>query len=194
MAGNSTVAGYLSPAASPAPMDDDVLDQFLHDLIMGVSGLPGEKVLPRWQPEPPTQLDRDTDWMAFGVMGEDPDTYAAMIQGDSSTEMQRHENIDVLVSSYGAHARANLKLLADGLLLEQNRAVLSANAMGLVQTGNIVTAPTIVKDLWLRRFDMHITIRRLDRRVYPVETVDSMTGILDTEVIQTSIIVNPPAP
>lgn len=195
MANDSTTVGYLTPDAAPAPLEDDALDTFLHDLFVGVTGLPGDMMRPRWQEEPPTQPKRGTDWMAFGVMDEDPDTYAATFHNaDASSETQRHENIDILVSSYGPHARANLKLLRDGLQVEQNRAVLSANAMGLVETGRIVTAPSIVKDLWQKRFDMTVKIRRQDRRVYQVRSINSAGIGLDTEVMKTTINVNPPAP
>lgn len=195
MSTDSSVAGYLSPSATPAPLEDDALDTFLHDLLVGVTGLPGDMIRPRWQPEPPTQPARDVDWMAFGVMDEDPDTYSAVIHNaNGSDEMQRHENFSVLISSYGLNARANLGLLRDGIQLEQNRAILSANIMGLVETGRVITAPALVKDGWLRRFDMTMVLRRQVRRIYSVKNLASMDGILDTEVIQTSIDVSPPAP
>lgn len=194
MANDSTVAGYLTPDANPAPLEDAELDKFLHDLIVGVTGLPGDMVRPRWQAEPPTQPERADDWMAFGVMDEDADTYAATVHTIDSSEVQRHEYIDILISSYGPHGRGNMKLLRDGLQVEQNRAALSANAMGLVETGRIITAPSLAKDLWLNRFDMTMRLRRENRRVFGVKSIASGVIQLDDEVIQETIQVNPPAP
>ncbi len=192
----SNVAGYLVPNVSPAPLEDDALDTFFHDVVASVTGIAGDKIIPRWQQEPPTQFARDINWMAVGVIDQDPDTYAAVVHkldvdDNPVDQSQRHENIDVLVSSYGPNARANLKLLADGLQIDQNRDALVAAGMNLVNTTRIVSAPEVVKDQWLRRFDMHMIVRRVVVREYEVDDIASAEVTIKDGTNTTTVIVVP---
>lgn len=194
MPNTSATGGYLVPAASPAPLEDQAFEDFLHDIFVGLTGLDNENVRPRWQPEPPNQLAFGVDWIAFGIMRQDADTYAAIEHdpiGDGADHLQRHETVEVLISSYGDHATANLTQLRDGLQVEQNRAILTTNAMGLEKTGEIIPAPTLVKDRWLRRFDMTMTFRRQIRRTYQVLNLLSAHGTIDAEQVEITINVNP---
>lgn len=195
---NSSVAGFLTPNPAPAPLEDKALDDFFQALVVGITGLATANVRPRWQAEPPTQPEREDDWMAVGVVDEDPDTYAVVRHSQSDDpdapidELQRHEDLDVLVSSYGPNARGNLKILADGLLIPQNLAVLTANGMGLVEASRIVAAPDLVKEKWLRRFDLHIIVRRNVTRTYNILNIDSASGEITTGQYTDEFDVNPP--
>lgn len=195
---NSSVAGFLTPLPSPAPLEDQALDDFFQEIVVGLTNLPEDLVRPRWQPEPPTQPEATVDWMAVGVIDEEPDTYAVVRHAQTADpdapvdELQRHENIDVLVSSYGPNARGNLKLVADGFLIPQNLAVLTENGMGLVGTSRIVAAPDFVKEKWLRRFDLHILVRRNVTRTYNVLNVNSANITETTGTFTDEIVITPP--
>lgn len=181
MSNDSSTGGYLVPASSPAPLEDDLLDNFIHDIISGVTGLPGNVILPRWQPEPVNLPAVGTDWMAFGIVKTTPDTFAVEYHhsaGNGTDELIRHEVMDILVSSYGPNSRKNLQLLSDGLQIAQNREVLFLNSMAFVETTDTLTAPQFVKDKWLRRIDFTLRIRRQILRSYPVLNLLSANGLL----------------
>lgn len=191
----SNAVGYLLPNDAPAPLEDDAFENFLHDLFAGITGMANELVRPRWQPEPPNQPARELNWLAFGIMDIDADTYA-VTEHDPATigpnppgsdSLQRHETVEVLISSYGPNSMKNLAVLRDGLQIEQNRAVLTANGMGLTNTGRINPAPSLVKEKWLKRFDMLMVFRRQVRRVYSVYNLASAVGTLNTEALTTNI-------
>lgn len=195
---NSSVAGFLTPNSSPAPLEDADLDDFFQSMVVGITGLSEANVRPRWQREPPTQPEADVDWMAVGVVDETPDTFAVVRHSQTDDplapvdELQRHEDLDVLVTSYGPNARRNIKLLADGLMIEQNLAVLTANGMGLVETGRVVAVPDFVKDQWIRRFDVHIIVRRNVTRTYNILDINSARVIETTGTFTDEFEVNPP--
>lgn len=56
---DTTTPGYLPPSTSPAY--DAALDQMFHDLVMGITGLTGDLVRPRWQAEPPQQPEHSVN-------------------------------------------------------------------------------------------------------------------------------------
>lgn len=181
MSNTSATGGYLQPAASPAPLEGQSLDGFLQQVVALVVGMDGTLVRPRWQPEPANMPTGD--WAALGVTRHVPDTYA-YTDWDEPTQayaFQRHENIEVLVSFYGPNAGANIDLLRDNLQIGQNREVLLDNGMGLVETGDVISAPEIIKQQWVMRKDMLITIRRIIQRVYPILTILSSQITLVTD-------------
>lgn len=170
MSGNSAVAGYLTPAPAPAPLEDDALEDFLHDVFAGLTGIDGKLIRPRWQPDDPNLPDFGTNWMAFGIMRQVADTYGYELHDPLSdtSDLQRHERVEVLISSYGPNSSRNLAQLRDGLQIHQNLEVLTANGIGVQETGEIITAPALIKDRWTHRYDMNFIFRRQVRREYSI--------------------------
>jgi hypothetical protein len=75
-ANTSASGGYLYPAPSaPLPANLSFLE-FLQQVFVSLSGLPGNLVFPRWQLNPPKQPDACVDWMAVGVQSITPDANA----------------------------------------------------------------------------------------------------------------------
>ena len=167
----SNIPGYLPPQSAPAPLEDVALEDFFHDIIVGLSGLDDLMVRPIWQGEPPTQPGRDENWIAFGLTVQPSDTYAVEVHSpeiDGSDELQRHETIEVSMMCYGANAGAVLRLLRDSIQVEQNREVFTQNGMGLQETTEIIAAPVLAKARWQRRFDMKMLVRRIVVREFEV--------------------------
>jgi hypothetical protein len=52
---DSRTAGYLGPKGSPdpVPLEGDAWEDFCQQVVAGVTGLPGNRVFPRWQLEEP---------------------------------------------------------------------------------------------------------------------------------------------
>lgn len=192
MPNTSASGGYLLPASSPAPLEGQSFEDFLQQIFVGLTGIDGSFVRPRWQPDPPNQPARGQDWFAFGITDWDPDTYGVELhKADGSSDLQRHETVNILISFYGPNASTYMAMLRDGLQIAQNREIFQTNAMGLVQTGRALNVPSLVKEKWLNRIDLTMTMRRLILRTYPILNLASANGILYNEEYATPINVTP---
>jgi hypothetical protein len=184
---DSSIAGYILPTTT-TPVFDEAFEDFLHDVFAGVTGIDGKLVRPRFQPEPPNFPAFGTDWLAFGVTGEVPDTFGYeehRPDGEGYDLTQRHEIVNVLLSFYGPNASANRSFLTDGLQIEQNRAALMAASVGVVACGGPMRAPVLQKERWLNRVDMTVTLRREIRRTYPILSFVSAGGMITSGALLT---------
>ena len=170
----SNVAGYLEPNSQPAPLEDAALEDFFHDIIVGLSGLPDDKVRPMWQEEPPTQPGRSNVWLAFGITIQPGDTYAAEVhdpvgeEGQGVDQFQRHETLEISMICFGPNSGATMRLLRDSVQIEQNRAVLTANGFGFQETTDIIHGPVLAKSKYQQRSDMKLIVRRAVVRDFQV--------------------------
>lgn len=179
MPNTSASGGYLSPVGA-APADDLELDVLLQDAVVGVTGLPGAMVRPRWQPVTPRQPEPAENWCAIGVTDEQPENTPS-IEHDPAANgpdvMTRHPVFEVLASFYGPASGHYAALLRDGLYIPQNRETLRTAGIALVSIGATISAPDLVNQQWIRRKDVRITLRRVIVRTYPV------LNILSAEVV-----------
>lgn len=188
MANTSATGGFLSPAASPAPLEGQALLDFMQGVIVGVTGLPGTMVRPVWQAEPPNVPDAVVCWCAFRIGARPSDTFPYVhhnADGQGSDTLQRHERLTVLCSFYdigsGGAADGYLAILRDGLSIPQNRETLQANGFAFVGAGEPVPLPSLLKQRWLYRVDVELTFARQIDRTYPVLTITSAQGTLVTD-------------
>lgn len=191
MPNNSSSGGYLVPAASPAPVQDDVLDDALGDMVAAITGLTRDTaVLPRFQAEPPNLPDVGTNWVAIGVQDSEPDFNAAVTHsssgGTGADTLQRNEVLDLLCSFYGPNAKANAALLSDGLQIPQNREALRAQNIAVVDTGKPTRGPVLLKNKWFNRVDLTIRFRRLSLRVYPILDLATANGTVSDGILTVS--------
>lgn len=188
MPNDSTQSGYLVPTALSPPLEDAALDAVFQQMIVGLTGLPGNVVRPRWQPTVPKQPEPTANWCAIGVTDSEPDANPYMQHnpaGNGSDTFLRHEILTVLASFYGPNASAYAAQARDGIFVSQNHAMLVANDMGLVNVGPKRAAPELVNQQWVRRFDFEMRIRRQIVRTYNVLNVLSAdaTAQSDSRVI-----------
>lgn len=183
MSNTSATGGYLLPAASPAPLEGQSFEDFLQQVFVGVSGLAGELVRPRWQVEPANMPDRSIDWMSFGITSWDPDIYAVEQHDGPNNESNliRHETVEISFSFYGPNASTTMAILRDGFQIAQNREVFQLNAIGLQETGPARNIPFLLKEKWLTKIDMSMIIRRQILRTYPILNIISALGDLHTD-------------
>ena len=205
MANDSSTGGYLIPAVAPAPLEDDALDDFFHDVLAGISGLDGSLVRPLWQEEPPNIPDRSVTWLAFGVSESRSDTYGVEEHdpaGDGVDVTRRHEVLTWRVSVYGPGAGAMASLIRDGFGVAQNREPLTLAGMGFVAVEGPMKTAELIKQKWLQRQDLRVIIRREIVRQYPVRNLLSAEGVILTSELPPIPIatpnkgggVNPPYP
>jgi hypothetical protein len=197
MAQNSSTAGYLIPNAEP--IYDNDLDDLFQTVVVGIVGLPGRLVRPRWQPNPPQQPPFNENWCALGIMRNTSDAFAyeKLVSGtngnaDGAVLIERDELIYVMHSMYGPGAAANSKRLRDGLEISQNRDALIAAGVALVEVEESITAPALLQETWVRRVDTQVVFRRRTSRAYPVLTIESGQIGLNNERYVTPITVNNP--
>lgn len=188
MANDSTSQGFLVPDIEPA--SDAAFEDAIQGTIVGVIGrIPPEFVRPRWQPNAPTQPMFSTNWVAFGVIGSDPDVFAyeghepEIINGNdlSTTRVERDELVQVLLSFYGPDAMANDARLRAGLDLAQNRHLLVAADIAFVEYQKPTRVPSLLKETWVPRVDAVLVLRRRSVHRYQVRSIASATGMLDNE-------------
>lgn len=182
MPSTSATGGYLAPSSSP-PAEGDDLDDIFQALVVGITGIAGQLVRPRWAENPLPRPERTANWCAIGVTGVEADTFPAVIHrgaGDGADELQRHETIDLLASFYGPQAQANAALFKDGLAIAQNREELFKVQMNVLDTGKIISAPDLLNNTWIRRFDVPVRFRRCVTRTYPVLNILSAQGSVST--------------
>lgn len=192
MPNTSSTGGPLLPSASPAPLEGIALEDFLHDLIVTLTGIP--TLFPRWQPEPPDMPAYGTDWGAFGVVSREADVFGVNLHGSAAgvgyDELRRHEKLNILTSFYGPDADSYAALLRDDLQLPQNNEILQLNNMGLVETQDLLVIPELVKERWVRRVDMHVIIKRqIVRRYSVLNLASSIVQINNEKYVETITII-----
>lgn len=174
MANDSSVAGYLNPsAASPY---DDALDDFLHGVIVGLTGLPGSLVRPRWQAEPLQRPEFSVNWCSFGLARAEVDAFAYEhnhSEGEGPVIVERDEILSYAHSFYGPNAHGLAERFRDGLEIPQNRDVLQSGDIGLVEVQEAVKVPSLMAERWVPKIDVTVLYRRRTSRSYPVLTIRS---------------------
>ncbi len=184
MANDSTQAGFLVPTATSPPLEDAALDAVFQQMVVGLTGLPGNLVRPRWQPTVPQQPEPSVSWCAIGVTLSDPDVNPEMWHnsaGDGSDTLLRNEVLTVLLSFYGPNAGANAAQARDGIFVSQNQAFLTSYSMGLLEVGKKRAVPELVNQQWVRRFDLDMTVKREIVRTYNVLNILSVEGTVDAD-------------
>lgn len=170
MANNSATGGYLQPT-TPSPAYDLALDVQVQNFVVGITGLDGKLVRPRWQPRPPAQPERDVNWCAVGIMSIDTE-YGHSTQhrptGDGYDEAEAYETLELLASFYGPGCSGLAALLRDGLWVAQNREAMRAQGMALLEVRRVTRLGEDIGGEWRQRADLPIRLSRNVSRSYPV--------------------------
>jgi hypothetical protein len=181
---NSSTGGALLPAQTPAPLDGKDLLVFLNNFYVGITGMQGLYVRAAYQSEPPDLPDAGTAFMAFFIKDRKADKFPFVAWYPQASEyvLWRHELLSILCSFYDlgitGQAYALAELLRDGLAIPQNLETLFLNNMGLISVEDVLSVPVLLKQRWVNRVDLQMTISRQIIRTYPVLSVQSFNGIL----------------
>ena len=193
---DSTTQGYIVPLAGTEPLEDQSLEDILQAMLVGVTGLPGTLVRPRWQSVPPAQPAVDVDWAAFGISSETPDANAYVRHdpaggaGLGTSQQQRHEDVALLVTFYGPHGQAMAKRLTMGLGMAQNREILGLAGIKLKQVGTAQNLSELINFQNVRRVDIEVQLRRIVTTDYAIRSLASLTATVADE--KASVTVNLP--
>lgn len=184
---DSSTGGYLAPSSIGGDVNDQALQTFIQAVVVGITGLPGNLVRPRWQQEPPNIPDVGINWAAIGPGQRERDPFAAVVQGANNTTVIRNRVVEILCSFYGPAAEATGELLAMGFEVPQNREALtyvSGQWTGFNLVSGVsgpVIAPALLKGRWYRKADYSFRVRQQQKYTYPVLTVESATGIVELQ-------------
>lgn len=175
MPNTSASGGYLTPTNST--IDDAALDAVFQALIVGLTGLDGALVRPRWQPVAPKMPEPSVNWVAIGVKDDAMDDNPSIQHiptasgGSGKDELSRQEQIEVLATFYGPNAKGICKQVRDGMYIDQNREVIKTYGIVFVECRNIVAVPDLMNEQWVKRYDMPMIFRRTIIRDYAIENI-----------------------
>lgn len=172
MSGNtSATGGYLTPT-SPLPEDDDVLASILHDFVVGLTGLVGSLVRPRWQPQPPTQPDASVTWAAVGAVNVDTTSqWPDFNHTDGVSTQVEQQTIEVIATFYGPRSGSFASLFRSGLNVRQNLDVIGTFGIKLLSIGATTRVPELINTQYIARSDVTFRLVRELSRTYDIENV-----------------------
>jgi len=181
MSNNSSTGGYLLPIPGQNPgVGNLTFEQFLQSVFVGVSGLPGGLVRPKWQLDPPKQPPVHVNWLAIGLSETDADVFAytGSLSGSDPNVLMRMEELTVQATFYGPDAYDFASITRDGFQLPQNLEALGRAKMTFAYTDRMMRVPDVVNERWVNRWELGVHLRRQIVRSYPVLTFLSGNGIL----------------
>lgn len=183
MSNTSATGGYLLPLPPTSLPDDLTFEQFIQQVFVGVSGLPGNMVRPSWQINPPKQPDVDVNWLALHVVDDDSDTNAYTgVKPNGDNVFQRMEQIEVQCSFYGPAGYDLCKSVRDSFQIPQNMEGLKSAGMAFAYTEKMNRIPDLVNERWVDRWTMSVFLRREILRTYRILNLVSVSGTLNTMV------------
>lgn len=176
MANTSATGGYLLPTNNA--LDNHALQDYLHDVLVGVTGLDNTLVRPAYQPNPPPIPDLTVDWCAFSIRNRKPAAMPWTTQEDTDASLSTNELFDVVVTFYGANCMGTAAILRDGLQIPQNLDQLTAVGMAVIGAEDITYIPELINDRWYERADITINMNRNLSRTYDILSLLGAKGTM----------------
>lgn len=189
MPNTSATGGYLTSTSTP-PANDDGLEDIFQAAVVGVSGLTGAFVRPRFQPNNPKQPEASVNWCAFGVMETAPENNPYVEHDGTGQDNYRiHTDLRVLVTFYGPNAKGYAERTRDGFYIPQNREELALSLINFVSTDTIRQVPELVNNQWVKRYDLTMHFRRRIDRTYAILNIASadITASIDAVTVDINI-------
>ncbi len=181
MTNTSATGGVLLPDDAITPKYGNELEDVLQSYVVALTGLPGAMVRPRVQPTAPKQPEPSVDWCAVGVpaIKETANPVIRQLAADSS-RYEIHETIEVLCSFYGPNSQSIAAQFRDGLFIRQNNQFLAALMAAFLSADRIISAPELVNQFWVKRYDITVRFRRQVVRQYPIQSFLTAPSVTQT--------------
>lgn len=173
---------WLRPGGSTnlQPPYDVELQDIVHDILAGCSGLANELIRPAWQPLPVKQPSASTDWMAFAITtvpAEDFPFEGVVQQGEQLvTQQYHHEFVQVLLTFYGPKAGGVMGGTRAALYLANNRAKMEAMGLTFIDVLQPTYLPDLMNAQWINRVDLPAVFRRKLTRSFAGRDITSIQG------------------
>jgi hypothetical protein len=175
---SEAISGYpMSAAVVPVTTPDPIVSLF-QLAIRAITGIPGAMVRPRWQPNPPLRPGPTVNWCGAGVGNFVADANPYYDTQGTAGRLIRHESGELSVSMYGPACQENCRLLRDGFNIPQNRWALGSAGIAMTDATAAQHLPELVADVWYERADITFTFNREVRRIYPILSIVSASGVL----------------
>lgn len=171
MANTSATGGYLQPVGVAPPYTDNELDAIFQKAVVGITGLTGQYVRPRWQGVSPVVPERSVDWCSISVetiRQDDSPVIEHYSPAEGSDHYARHEDITFLSTFYGENAMRYATKLKDGLTIPQNLEILKGDGIAFIDSEPLRSVPELFNQQWIKRYDLRCRFRRKVTRVYPI--------------------------
>lgn len=172
------------------------LENWLQHWVAAVSDIEASLVRPRWQPTPTMLPDITTPcWIATGITRKKPQGQWSYTGHNGVPEagqfdrpgepgrdqMIRWEDFELLVTWYGPECEVTSENFYSGCMVWQNRVVLRLVGLALVEVGEQIRAPEMIKEQWLDRVDRTVFFRRVVQRSYPVFNLIHAHGVIQLD-------------
>jgi len=177
---SSATGGYLIQTEVPLP-GGLTLNQYLQQVIVGITGMTNTTVRPKWQKNPPKVLPNPEDnFCAFGVRIINPDAnaFTKLDEDGEGSVLQRHEELNIECSFYGSDCVKNANNLRDGLQISQNREALTAANIGFKETSATNFVPEVHGQVWFPRCDITVVLKRQVDKTFEVLSFESSVGTI----------------
>lgn len=189
----SATGGYIDP--STGAIYDNALDDLLQQVIVGLTGLAGNLVRPRFPAgTPPQHPEFNVNWISFGVMGPgEEDAYAYerhAAAGDGSSTIERDEVLELRASFYGPNAASLVARFRDGLQVSTNRDALVSADLALIEIRPSTRIPALLSETWVNRINLSVMFRRRTSRLYAVLNLLSSQVTINTEATTATVNIN----
>lgn len=181
----SQTGGPLTPLT--APLLGQGLARLFQQLIVGVTGLDGTLVRPRWQAEPANIPQFGVAWCAVGIQKREAQGFAWQTPDTPTGQLSlsRQEELTLLCSFYdngvGQAADQYALSLRDGLQLGQNREVFFGTGIDFINAGELRALPSLLKERWLYRVDIPLYFRRTMTWTYAITTLTGANAVVESE-------------
>lgn len=167
---SSKAAGWLTPV-SDDPAYDTLLEEQIREGILGITGLPDNRVAVVEGSEPPSWQTNESGCsfiiMQITAAGAPVITH----QQEENSELRREEVIECVLHFYGPSAQKYATRFRDGTALSQNREELKVHTLNIQSCSEITTVIDVVNDVKTRRYDLTVSLVRKVIRLYGINTL-----------------------
>lgn len=177
----SATGGFLAPLGA-LPVYDLALTQAVGATVAGITGLDRNSVRPRWQPKPPAQPPKASDWCALGATNIEWDDNPSIVHnseadgGLGTSTMYIGETLSLMASFFGPNSSAMTSRLKFGLQLSQNQEAMLEFGLVYKTCGIVTNASELINEEWVGRYDLPFVIVRRAAYTYATRNLVEIDG------------------